>query len=185
MSFVDDPDNADAWRAAVRPNTKAFFAETLGNPRGNVLDVRAVADAAHGAGVPLVVDNTIPTPYLLRPLEHGADIVVHSATTKFLGGRRTALGGVVVDSGTFDFGAHAERPGLRRARPSYHGLRYWPALETGAFAIKLRVQFSRAPRGPAVAALRLPAAAGRGDAEPAHGAAVRQRAGAGGVAGAA
>ncbi|NED86013.1 O-acetyl-L-homoserine sulfhydrolase, partial [Streptomyces sp. SID11233] len=84
------------------PNTKAFFAEALGNPRGDVLDIRAVADVAHAAGVPLVVDNTVPTPYLLRPLEHGADIVVHSAT-KFLGGHGTAIAGVVVDGGTFDF----------------------------------------------------------------------------------
>lgn len=108
VSFVDDPDDIDAWRAAVRPNTKALFAETLGNPRGNVLDVRAVADAAHDAGVPLIVDNTVPIPYLLRPIEHGADVVVHSAT-KFLGGHGTTIGGVVVDAGTFDFGAHAER----------------------------------------------------------------------------
>ncbi|WP_140394766.1 aminotransferase class I/II-fold pyridoxal phosphate-dependent enzyme, partial [Streptomyces recifensis] len=79
VSFVEDPDDVDAWRAAIRPHTKALFAETLGNPRGNVLDVRAVADVAHDAGVPLIVDNTVPTPYLLRPIEHGADIVVHSA----------------------------------------------------------------------------------------------------------
>ncbi|MER6266778.1 bifunctional o-acetylhomoserine/o-acetylserine sulfhydrylase [Streptomyces sp900105755] len=149
VSFVDDPDDVDAWRAAVRPNTKALFAETLGNPRGNVLDVRAVADAAHAAGVPLIVDNTVPTPYLLRPLEHGADIVVHSAT-KFLGGHGTAIAGVVVDGGTFDFGAHAERfPDFTEPDPSYHGLQYWPALGPGAFAIKLRVQLLR-DLGPAL-----------------------------------
>src|SRR6201991_4908499 len=100
VSFVENPDDLDAWRAAVRPNTKAFYAETLGNPRGNVLDIRGVADTAHEVGVPLVVDNTVPTPYLLRPIEHGADIVVHSAT-KFLGGHGTAIGGIVVDSGKF------------------------------------------------------------------------------------
>jgi O-acetylhomoserine (thiol)-lyase len=99
VSFVDDPDDAQAWRDASRPNTKAFYAETLGNPRGNVVDVQLVADTAHEVGVPLIVDNTVPTPYLLRPLEHGADIVVHSAT-KFLGGHGTSIGGVVVDGGS-------------------------------------------------------------------------------------
>ncbi|MEV5433457.1 bifunctional o-acetylhomoserine/o-acetylserine sulfhydrylase [Streptomyces sp. NPDC052701] len=149
VSFVDDPDDLEAWRAAVRPNTKALFAETLGNPRGNVLDVRAVADVAHAAGVPLIVDNTIPTPYLLRPVEHGADIVVHSAT-KFLGGHGTTIAGVVVDGGTFDFGAHAEQfPDFTEPDPSYHGLRYWPALGPGAFAVKLRVQLLR-DLGPAL-----------------------------------
>lgn len=149
VSFVDDPDDLDAWRAAVRPNTKALFAETLGNPRGNVLDVRAVADVAHEAGVPLIADNTVPTPYLLRPAEHGADIVVHSAT-KFLGGHGTTIGGVVVDAGTFDFGAHADRfPDFSEPDPSYHGLRYWPDLGPGAFAVKLRVQLLR-DLGPAL-----------------------------------
>ncbi|MGW2037102.1 bifunctional o-acetylhomoserine/o-acetylserine sulfhydrylase [Streptomyces virginiae] len=150
VSFVEDPDDLDAWRAAVRPNTKALFAETLGNPRGNVLDVRGVADVAHAAGLPLVVDNTVPTPYLLRPIEHGADVVVHSAT-KFLGGHGTTIGGVVVDAGTFDFGAHAERfPDFTEPDPSYHGLRYWPALGAGAYAVKLRVQLLR-DLGPAIA----------------------------------
>ncbi|WP_333761850.1 bifunctional o-acetylhomoserine/o-acetylserine sulfhydrylase [Streptomyces sp. IBSBF 2390] len=149
VSFVDDPDDAEAWRAAIRPNTKAVFAESLGNPRGDVLDVRAVADVAHAAGLPLIVDNTVPTPYLLRPLEHGADIVVHSAT-KFLGGHGTAVAGVVVDGGTFDFGAHADRfPDFTEPDPSYHGLRYWPALGPGAFAVKLRVQLLR-DLGPAL-----------------------------------
>ncbi|MFD6874069.1 MULTISPECIES: bifunctional o-acetylhomoserine/o-acetylserine sulfhydrylase [unclassified Streptomyces] len=150
VSFVDDPDDLDAWRAAIRPGTKALFAETLGNPRGNVLDVRAVADVAHEAGLPLIVDNTVPTPFLLRPIEHGADVVVHSAT-KFLGGHGTTIGGVVVDAGTFDFGAHAERfPDFSEPDPSYHGLRYWPALGPGAYAVKLRVQLLR-DLGPAIA----------------------------------
>ncbi|MGW3240760.1 bifunctional o-acetylhomoserine/o-acetylserine sulfhydrylase [Streptomyces olivaceus] len=149
VSFVDDPDDVDAWRAAIRPNSKALFAETLGNPRGNVLDVRAVADVTHEAGVPLIVDNTVPTPYLLRPIEHGADVVVHSAT-KFLGGHGNAVAGVVVDGGTFDFGTHSERfPGFSDPDPSYHGLRYWPALGPGAFAVKLRVQLLR-DLGPAI-----------------------------------
>ncbi len=149
VTFVEDPEDLAAWRAAVRPNTKAFFAETLGNPRGDVLDVRGVADTAHEAGVPLIVDNTVPTPFLLRPIEHGADIVVHSAT-KFLGGHGTTIGGVVVDAGTFDFGAHAERfPEFHEPDPSYHGLRYWPDLGPGAFAVKLRVQLLR-DLGPAL-----------------------------------
>jgi O-acetylhomoserine (thiol)-lyase len=140
VSFVNDPDDADEWRAAIQPNTKLLFAETLGNPRGNVLDIRLVADIAHEAGVPLVVDNTVPTPYLLRPIEHGADIVIHSAT-KYLGGHGTAIAGVVVDGGTFDFGAHPDLfPDFTEPDPSYHGLQYWPVLGPGAFAAKLRVQ---------------------------------------------
>jgi O-acetylhomoserine (thiol)-lyase len=143
VSFIDDPDDLEAWRAAIQPNTKAFFAETLGNPRSNVLDVRGVADVAHESGIVLIVDNTVPTPYLLRPIEHGADIVVHSAT-KYLGGHGTVIAGVVVDGGTFDFGAHAERyPSFHEPDPSYHGLQYWPVLGPGAFAAKLRVQFLR------------------------------------------
>jgi O-acetylhomoserine (thiol)-lyase len=149
VSFVDDPDDLDAWRAAVRPNTKLFYAETLGNPRGNVLDLRAVADLAHETGVPLLVDNTVPTPYLLRPFEHGADIVIHSAT-KFLGGHGTAIGGVVVDSGNFNWGEHADRfPGLTTPDPSYHGLNYWDALGNLAYLIKIRVQLLR-DLGPAI-----------------------------------
>jgi len=150
VSFVENPEDAEAWQAAIRPSTKALFAETLGNPRGDVLDIRKVADTAHAAGIPLIVDNTVPTPYLLRPLEHGADIVIHSAT-KFLGGHGTTIGGVVVDGGTFDFGAHAERfPDFHTPDPSYHGLRYWPDLGHGAFAVKLRVQLLR-DLGPALA----------------------------------
>jgi O-acetylhomoserine (thiol)-lyase len=149
VSFVDDPDDLEQWKAAVRPNTRAFFAETLGNPRANVLDIAGVADVAHANGVPLVVDNTVPTPYLLRPLEHGADIVVHSAT-KFLGGHGTVIAGVVVDGGTFDFGKHAAKhPSFHEPDPSYHGLKYWDALGPGAFAAKLRVQFLR-DLGPAI-----------------------------------
>jgi O-acetylhomoserine (thiol)-lyase len=143
VSFVDDQDDIEQWKAAVRPNTKLFFAETLANPGSNVLDVRAVADAAHEAGVPLVVDNTVPTPFLLRPIEHGADVVVHSAT-KYLGGHGTTVAGVLVDGGTFDFGANPERfPGFNEPDPSYHGLKYWEALGPGAYAAKARVQLLR------------------------------------------
>ncbi len=151
VTFVEDPDDIDAWNAAVQPNTKAFYAESIGNPKIDVLDIQAVADAAHANEVPLIVDNTIATPYLIRPLEHGADFVVHSMT-KFLGGHGTAIGGVVVDGGRFDFGAHAERyPGLTTPDPSYHGLNYWEALgnDGAAFAIKLRVQLLR-DLGPAI-----------------------------------
>lgn len=149
VTFVDDPDDLDAWRAAVRPNTKLLFGESIGNPRSNVLDVEAVAAVAHEAGVPLVVDNTVPTPYLARPFEHGADIVIHSAT-KYIGGHGTAIAGAVVDGGTFDFGAHGDTfPGFVEPDPSYHGLRYWDALGPGAFAAKLRVQLLR-DIGPAI-----------------------------------
>jgi O-acetylhomoserine (thiol)-lyase len=142
VSFVDDPDDLDGWRAAARPNTKAFFGESIGNPRNDVLDIRGVSDVAHEAGVPLIVDNTVATPYLIRPFEWGADIVVHSAT-KFIGGHGTSIGGVIVDGGTFDYGAGDRFPGLTEADPSYHGLQYWSALGPGAYIIKARVQLLR------------------------------------------
>ncbi|WP_267880021.1 bifunctional o-acetylhomoserine/o-acetylserine sulfhydrylase [Saccharomonospora iraqiensis] len=143
VTFVDDQDDLDAWRAAARPNTKVFFAETLANPGSNVLDIRGLADVAHDVGVPLMVDNTIPTPYLLRPIEHGADIVVHSAT-KYLGGHGTTVAGLLVDGGTFDFGADPARfPGFNEPDPSYNGLKFWEALGPGAYAAKARVQLLR------------------------------------------
>ncbi|MCG7423459.1 PLP-dependent transferase [Micrococcus sp. ACRRV] len=150
VTFVQDPDDLDAWRAAARPETKAFFAEALGNPRGDVLDVAGVAAAAHDAGVPLIVDNTLTTPYLLRPFEHGADVVVHSAT-KYLGGHAAAMAGVIVDSGRFDFARDPERfPGFNEPDESYHGLVYARDLGVGsplganlAFVLKARVQLLR------------------------------------------
>ncbi|WP_108250444.1 bifunctional o-acetylhomoserine/o-acetylserine sulfhydrylase [Planctomonas deserti] len=143
-TFVENQDDPEEWRRAVRPNTKLFFAETIGNPKINVLDIRTVADVAHESGVPLIVDNTIATPYLIRPFEHGADIVVHSAT-KFLGGHGTVIGGLVVDGGRFPWSQHADRfPGLTTPDPSYHGVNYVEALGDGlAYIIKARVQLLR------------------------------------------
>jgi O-acetylhomoserine (thiol)-lyase len=143
-TFVENQDDAEEWRRAVRPNTKLFFAETIGNPKINILDIRLVADVAHEAGVPLIVDNTIATPYLIRPFEHGADIIVHSAT-KFLGGHGTVIGGVIVDGGTFSWTEHAEKfPGLTTPDPSYHGAVYTDAVgDALAYIIKARVQLLR------------------------------------------
>jgi O-acetylhomoserine (thiol)-lyase len=144
VTFVENQDDLEEWRAAVRPNTKLFFAETIGNPKINVLDIRGVADAAHENGVPLIVDNTIATPYLIRPFEHGADIVVHSAT-KFLGGHGTTIGGIIVDGGTFEWSKNVEKfPGLTEPDPSYHGASYTAAVGDGlAYIIKARVQLLR------------------------------------------
>jgi O-acetylhomoserine (thiol)-lyase len=150
VSFVDNPDDLDSWRAAVRPNTKAFFGETISNPKQDILDIEGVAAVAHEAGVPLVVDNTVATPYLIRPLEWGADIVVHS-TTKYLGGHGTSIGGIIVDGGKFDYAAQPERyPNYNQPDPSYHGLVYARDLGVGsalganlAFILKARVQLLR------------------------------------------
>ncbi|HKH08122.1 MAG TPA: bifunctional o-acetylhomoserine/o-acetylserine sulfhydrylase, partial [Agromyces sp.] len=143
-TFVENQDDADEWRRAVRPNTKLFFAETIGNPKINVLDIRLVSDVAHDAGVPLIVDNTIATPYLIRPFEHGADIIVHSAT-KFLGGHGAVIGGVIVDGGAFEWSKNVEKfPGLTEPDPSYHGASYTAAVGDGlAYIIKARVQLLR------------------------------------------
>lgn len=143
-TFVEHQDDEDEWRRAVRPNTKLFFAETIGNPKINVLDIRKVSDVAHEAGVPLIVDNTIATPYLIRPFEHGADIVLHSAT-KFLGGHGTTIGGVIVDGGAFEWSKNVEKfPGLTEPDPSYHGASYTAAVGDGlAYIIKARVQLLR------------------------------------------
>jgi len=140
VTFVDPGDIA-AWKAAVRPNTKAFFAETIGNPKVDVLDVRAVADAAHASGVPLIVDNTLATPILLRPIEYGADVVVHSAT-KFIGGHGTSIGGVIVDAGKFDW-SNGRFPELIEPDPSYHGATYVASFGPLAYILKARVQLLR------------------------------------------
>ncbi|MGR0320172.1 bifunctional o-acetylhomoserine/o-acetylserine sulfhydrylase [Agromyces sp. ZXT2-3] len=143
-TFVENQDDADEWRRAVRPNTKLFFAETIGNPKINVLDIALVSGVAHDAGIPLIVDNTIATPYLIRPFEHGADIVIHSAT-KFLGGHGTVIGGVIVDGGRFEWSKNVEKfPGLTEPDPSYHGASYTAAVgDPLAFIIKARVQLLR------------------------------------------
>ncbi|WP_336787045.1 homocysteine synthase [Paenibacillus sp. MMO-177] len=141
VKFVD-PSNPENFRAAITERTKALYAETVGNPKGDILDIEAVAAIAHENGIPLIVDNTFPSPYLLRPIEHGADIVVHSAT-KFIGGHGTSIGGVIVDGGRFDWKASGKFPGLTTPDPSYHGVVYTDAVGPIAYIIKARVQLLR------------------------------------------
>jgi O-acetylhomoserine (thiol)-lyase len=149
-TFVADPHDLQQWRDAVRPNTKLFYGETIPNPKTDVLDIEGVAGVAHEVGVPLVVDNTVATPYLIRPLEWGADVVVHSAT-KYLGGHGTAVGGVIVDGGSFDYAQHPDRfPNYNTPDPSYNGLVYARDLGVGgifganlSFVLKARVQLLR------------------------------------------
>lgn len=144
VTFVADQDDLSEWQAAVRPNTKLFFAETIGNPLVNILDVESVAGVAHAAGVPLIVDNTVATPYLLRPIEYGADIVIHSAT-KYLGGHGTTIAGIIVDGGKFPWSNYPDRfIDLNSPDPAYNGLNYTEALGDGpAFITKARVQLLR------------------------------------------
>jgi O-acetylhomoserine (thiol)-lyase len=150
VTFVEDPDDLDSWRRAVQPNTKAFFGETISNPKNDILDIEGLAGVAHEVGVPLIVDNTVATPYLIRPLEWGADVVVHSAT-KYLGGHGTAIAGVIVDGGTFDYGQYPERfPNFNEPDPSYHGLVYARDLGVNgvfgvnlSYILKARVQLLR------------------------------------------
>ncbi|WP_127496509.1 homocysteine synthase [Paenibacillus glycanilyticus] len=141
VKFVD-PSNPENFRAAITERTKALYAETVGNPKGDILDIEAVAAIAHENGIPLIVDNTFPSPYLLRPIEHGADIVVHSAT-KFIGGHGTSIGGVIVDGGRFDWKESGKFPGLTTPDPSYHGVVYTDAVGPIAYIIKARVQLLR------------------------------------------
>jgi O-acetylhomoserine (thiol)-lyase len=136
-----DPDNLDAWTSAVRDHTKAFYAETIGNPGGNVLDVEAVAAIAHDHALPLVVDNTFATPFLCRPMEWGADIVVHSAT-KFIGGHGTSIGGVVIDSGQFNW-SNGRYPVVADPSPAYHGLQFHETFGTYGYLMKLRAETLR------------------------------------------
>ncbi|WP_061296793.1 O-acetylhomoserine aminocarboxypropyltransferase/cysteine synthase family protein [Herbidospora cretacea] len=136
-----DPDDPEAWRAAVQPNTKAFYGETIGNPAGNVLDIETVAAIAHDNGLPLIVDNTFATPYLCRPIEWGADIVVHSAT-KFIGGHGTSIGGVVVEAGTFDY-SNGRFPVIAQPSPAYHGLKFHETFGEYGYLMKLRAETLR------------------------------------------
>jgi O-acetylhomoserine (thiol)-lyase len=145
VSFVDDPDDLDAWRAAIRPNTRAFYGETIGNPKGDILDFAGISGVAHEAGIPLVVDNTLASPYLCNPLAHGADIVTHSAT-KFIGGHGTSVAGIIVDGGTFDYEGSGRFPNFTEPDPSYHGLAFsglpeplWPAR----YILKARLTYMR------------------------------------------
>ncbi|HEY7104917.1 MAG TPA: bifunctional o-acetylhomoserine/o-acetylserine sulfhydrylase [Acidimicrobiia bacterium] len=151
VSFIDDPDDLDAWRAAIRPNTRAFYGEIIGNPKGDIFDVEGVSAVAHDNGIPLMIDNTLATPYLCRPLEHGADIVVHSAT-KFIGGHGTSIGGVIVDGGKFDYVASGRFANFSEPDPSYHGLVFSQLpdeLRPAQYILKCRLQYQR-DVGPAI-----------------------------------
>jgi O-acetylhomoserine (thiol)-lyase len=151
VSFVDDPDDLDAWRAAVRPNTRGFYGETIGNPKGDVLDIEGIAGVAHDAQVPLIVDNTLASPALCRPFEHGADIVVHAAT-KFIGGHGNSIGGIVVDGGTFDYAGSGRFANFTEPDPSYHGVVFSQLpepLRPAQYILKARLQYQR-DIGPAI-----------------------------------
>lgn len=147
VRFVDGR-NPENFRSVINEKTKAIYAESVGNPRSDMIDISAVAAVAHEHGLPLIIDNTVPSPYLVQPLKHGADIVVHSAT-KFIGGHGTSLGGVIVDGGKFDWAASGRFPDLVEPDPSYHGVRYVEAVGPLAYIIKARVQLLR-DLGPAI-----------------------------------
>ncbi|MDR1135040.1 MAG: O-acetylhomoserine aminocarboxypropyltransferase/cysteine synthase [Clostridiales Family XIII bacterium] len=149
-TFVD-PDEKDSFKNAIRPNTKAIFIESMGNPNSNVIDIEAVAKAAHDNGIPLVVDNTFTSPYLLRPFEHGADIVIHSAT-KFIGGHGTTLGGIIVDGGRFDWEKSGKFPHITEPNASYHGISFTKAVGPAAFVTRIRAVLLR-DSGAAIAPL--------------------------------
>ncbi len=140
-TFVD-PSDPENFEKAILPNTKLLYAETLGNPNSDVIDIGAISEIAHRHGIPLIVDNTFATPYLLRPIEYGADIVVHSAT-KFIGGHGTVMGGVIVDSGKFDWAQNDKFPGLSKPNPSYHGIVFTEACGNLAYILKLRTTLMR------------------------------------------
>ena len=154
VSFIDDPDDLDAWAAAVRPNTRAFYGETIGNPKADVFDFEGVAKIAHDNNLPLVIDNTLASPYLCRPLEHGVDIVVHSAT-KFIGGHGTSIGGIIVDGGKFDYAGSGRFANFTEPDPSYHGAIFSQLpepLRPAQYILKARLQYQR-DIGPAIAPL--------------------------------
>jgi len=140
-TFVDG-DDVTNFENAIKPNTKAIFIESLGNPNSSIIDIKKVAEIAHKNGIPLIVDNTFATPYLLRPIEYGADVVVHSAT-KFIGGHGTSIGGVIIDSGKFDWEASGKFPYLTEPNPSYHGVQFTKAIGAAAYIVKIRVTLMR------------------------------------------
>ncbi len=142
LPLLCGPGQSGHFEKAIQENTKAVFIETLGNPNCNIIDIDAVAEIAHRHRIPLIIDNTFGTPYLIRPIEHGADIVVHSAT-KFIGGHGTSLGGVIVDSGKFDWVASGKFPQLTEPDPSYHGVRFVDAAGPAAYAIRIRAVLLR------------------------------------------
>ena len=145
VSFVDDPDDLDAWNQAIRPNTKVFYGESIGNPKGDIFDFEGISKVAHDNNIPLVIDNTLASPALLQPLRHGADVVVHSAT-KFIGGHGTSIGGVIVDGGSFDYPGSGRFPGFTEPDPSYHGLVFAelpPELRPAMYVLKCRLQYLR------------------------------------------
>ena len=145
VSFVDDPDDLDAWKKAIRPNTKVFYGESIGNPKGDIFDFEGISKVAHDNNIPLVIDNTLASPALLQPLRHGADVVVHSAT-KFIGGHGTSIGGVIVDGGSFDYPGSGRFPGFTEPDPSYHGLVFAelpPELRPAMYVLKCRLQYLR------------------------------------------
>ena len=140
-TFVD-PSNPSNFEAAIKENTKLIFGESLGNPNSDIMDLKAIADIAHKHGIPFIVDSTFATPYLLRPIEYGVDVVVHSAT-KFIGGHGTVLGGVIVDGGTFDWAQNDKFPGLSKPNPSYHGIVFSEACGNMAYIMKIRTTLMR------------------------------------------
>ncbi len=150
VTFVEDPGDPQSWRDAIKPNTKALFGETIANPKNEILDIKTIADIAHEVGVPLIVDNTVATPYLIKPIDFGADVVIHSAT-KFLSGHGNAVVGAIVDAGKFDYAQYPEKfKGFNQPDPSYHGLVYAQALGVGSafganlsYIFKIRLQLLR------------------------------------------
>jgi O-acetylhomoserine (thiol)-lyase len=132
-----DPESLENFEKAIQPNTKLIFAETLGNPNSNIIDIDALSSIAHKHGIPLIIDNTFGTPYLIRPIEHGADVVVHSAT-KFIGGHGSSLGGVIVDGGNFDWKQNDKFPQLAKPDQSYHGIVFAEAVGRAAFVTRIR-----------------------------------------------
>jgi O-acetylhomoserine (thiol)-lyase len=154
VTFIDDPDDLASWKAAIRPETRAFYGESIGNPKGDVFDFGGVSKIAHDNGIPLVIDNTVCTPFLCQPLRHGADIVVYSAT-KFIGGHGTSIGGIIVDGGQFDYVASGRFANFTEPDPSYHGLVFSQLpepLRPAQYILKARLQYQR-DFGPAIAPL--------------------------------